>query len=56
MLDSRSSMTSYDIKDHHKMDFFYVIKGEVSMHFEVTRVFDINAKDDETVVELTQEE
>ena len=39
---------SFEILDNIQMDFFYLIKGECSLEFEVTKIYDPN--------ELTTEE
>ena len=30
----------YQIEDDHKLDFFYLVKGECSLEFEVRRTYD----------------
>ena len=33
---------TYEIKDNIQMDFFYLLKGECSLVFEVNKIYDPN--------------
>lgn len=35
---------TYQIEDDHKLDFFYLVKGECSLEFEVTRTYESSSE------------
>lgn len=46
---------SFTIKDDFKLDFFYVIKGDCKLEFEVERFFNTKTNEETSII-LTEEE